>query len=176
MKILYLMGAGHVGSTVIDVVIGAHPRIESLGEAWKLPSAWAEPASERVCACGAAIHACAFWQEARRLWAERVGDDDVARYVALISLPALAYSPQRPRYPPPLGAPRCQLAALAALARTRLREDRLRPASRPVAARADRAPAVFVHRTVSGTGGAGRSVARRALPVQSASAGSSSCS
>ena len=82
MKILYLMGAGHVGSTVIDVVIGAHPRIESLGEAWKLPGAWADPASERVCACGEAILACAFWREARAVWAEQVGDDDVARYVA----------------------------------------------------------------------------------------------
>jgi hypothetical protein len=81
MKILYLMGAGHVGSTVIDVVIGAHPRIESLGEAWKLPGAWADPGSERVCACGTAIRACAFWREARGVWAELVGDDDVARYV-----------------------------------------------------------------------------------------------
>ena len=82
MKILYLMGAGHVGSTVIDVVIGAHPRIESLGEAWKLPGAWADPASDRVCACGTAIRTCAFWREARGVWAELVGDDDVARYVA----------------------------------------------------------------------------------------------
>ena len=81
MKILYLMGAGHVGSTVIDVVIGAHPRIESLGEAWKLPLAWADPGSERICACGAPIPACAFWREARKVWAELVGDDDVARYV-----------------------------------------------------------------------------------------------
>jgi hypothetical protein len=66
---------------VIDVVIGAHPRIESLGEAWKLPGAWADPGSERVCACGTAIRACAFWREARGVWAELVGDDDVARYV-----------------------------------------------------------------------------------------------
>ncbi len=84
MKILYLMGAGHVGSTVIDVVIGAHPRVESLGEAWKLPGAWADPASERVCACGTPIRACTFWCEARRVWAQLVGDDDVARYVALM--------------------------------------------------------------------------------------------
>jgi hypothetical protein len=85
MKILYLMGAGHVGSTVIDVVIGAHPRIESLGEAWKLPGAWLDPASERVCACGAPIRACAFWREARGYWAELVGDDDVGRYVGGMS-------------------------------------------------------------------------------------------
>jgi hypothetical protein len=84
MKILYLMGAGHVGSTVIDVVIGAHPRIESLGEAWKLPMAWADPESDRVCACGASIAGCAFWREARKVWVEQVGDDDVAHYVALM--------------------------------------------------------------------------------------------
>lgn len=82
MKILYLMGAGHVGSTVIDVVIGAHPQIESLGEAWKLPGAWLEPESERVCACGTPIRTCAFWREARAHWSQLVGDDDVARYVA----------------------------------------------------------------------------------------------
>jgi hypothetical protein len=84
MKLLYLMGAGHVGSTVMDVVIGAHPGIESLGEAWKLPLAWADPESDRVCACGTRIHGCAFWREARKLWAEQVGDDDVARFVALM--------------------------------------------------------------------------------------------
>jgi hypothetical protein len=69
---------------VIDVVIGAHPRIESLGEAWKLPLAWADPKSDRVCACGAPIADCAFWREARKAWGERVGDDDVARFVALM--------------------------------------------------------------------------------------------
>jgi hypothetical protein len=84
MKLLYLMGAGHVGSTVMDVVIGAHPRIESLGEAWKLPLAWADPASDRVCACGQPIHGCAFWRDVRKLWAEQVGDDDVARLVTLM--------------------------------------------------------------------------------------------
>jgi hypothetical protein len=84
MKILYLMGAGHVGSTVIDVVIAANPRIESLGEAWKLPTAWAGEGTERICACGAPIPACPFWREVRKVWAELAGDDDVARLVALM--------------------------------------------------------------------------------------------
>ena len=82
MKILYLMGAGHVGSTVIDVVIGAQPRIESLGEAWKLPTTWVAPDTDRPCACGAEIRACPFWADVRRAWADRVGDDDVDAYVA----------------------------------------------------------------------------------------------
>jgi hypothetical protein len=82
MKILYLMGAGHVGSTVIDVVIGAQPRIESLGEAWKLPIAWAEPETERACACGAPIRDCPFWREVRRVWNARLGGDELADYLA----------------------------------------------------------------------------------------------
>jgi hypothetical protein len=82
MKILYLMGAGHVGSTVIDVVIGAQPRIESLGEAWKLPLTWEPPETDRPCACGALIRECAFWGEVRKVWGEKVGDDDVAAYLA----------------------------------------------------------------------------------------------
>jgi hypothetical protein len=82
MKILYLMGAGHVGSTVIDVVIGAQPQIESLGEAWKLPTTWQTPETERPCACGALIRDCAFWRDVRRVWAEKVGDEDEGAYLA----------------------------------------------------------------------------------------------
>jgi len=83
LKIVYLMGAGHIGSTVIDVVLGSHPRLESMGELWKLAPALLAGA-ERSCACGASVHECGFWREVRRAWAERVGDDDLARYVELV--------------------------------------------------------------------------------------------
>ncbi|MGH7288211.1 MAG: sulfotransferase [Myxococcota bacterium] len=82
LKLIYLMGAGHIGSTVIDVVLGTHPRIESMGELWKLPQAWLK-GSPRSCACGASVHDCAFWSQVRKGWAELAGDDDVARHVVL---------------------------------------------------------------------------------------------
>jgi len=83
LKIVYLMGAGHIGSTVIDVVLGSHPQLESMGELWKLAPAWLAGA-ERSCACGESVHVCPFWKEARKAWAERVGDDDLARYISLM--------------------------------------------------------------------------------------------
>ena len=82
MKLVYFMGAGHIGSTVIEVVLGTHPRLESVGEVWKLPVAWVL-GSERTCACGASVHACAFWQEVRKRWTELMGEDSVSRYVGL---------------------------------------------------------------------------------------------
>lgn len=78
------MGAGHIGSTVIEVVLGTHPHLESVGEVWKLPFAWAAQ-SERTCACGASVHACNFWQDVRKRWKELLGEDGVSRYVGLRS-------------------------------------------------------------------------------------------
>jgi len=82
LKLIYLMGAGHIGSTVIEVVLGGHPHLQSVGEVWKLPVAWVT-GGERTCACGAPVQTCPFWQRVRSEWAGIVGSDAVARYTEL---------------------------------------------------------------------------------------------
>lgn len=83
MKVLYVTGAGHIGSTILDIVLGNHPRIQGVGELSKLHrSGWSGDAGRR-CACGSLVAECSFWSRVRRRWAEAVGGDDVARYVEL---------------------------------------------------------------------------------------------
>lgn len=59
-KVLYIAGYGRSGSTVLDVILGHHPEIASVGELAYLVEDWTE--SERHCACGRSYQQCEFWQ------------------------------------------------------------------------------------------------------------------
>jgi hypothetical protein len=66
----------------LDIVLGAHPALESVGELCFLAEAgWI---NGEYCACGKRGTDCEFWTEVRREWARRVGADDVAAYHALV--------------------------------------------------------------------------------------------
>ena len=85
VKVLYIMGAGHIGSTVVDVVLGHHPRLESLGEILKFHRfGWAAD-PKRNCSCGQTVHGCPFWSEVRERWIRDTGDVGGARQLALQS-------------------------------------------------------------------------------------------
>src|SRR5512138_347128 len=81
MKVLYIMGAGHIGSTIVDIVLGRHPHVESLGELSKFHRAGWTPDSSRVCACGSPVFECPFWVEVRRRWSGMTGYTDSREYV-----------------------------------------------------------------------------------------------
>ena len=86
MKVVYVTGAGHIGSTILDIVLGNHPEIQGVGEVNKLHrSGWVSDSGRR-CACGEAIPECSFWPEVRHRWASSLGGDDVPRYVHLQGL------------------------------------------------------------------------------------------
>ncbi|MGH8583955.1 MAG: sulfotransferase family protein [Gammaproteobacteria bacterium] len=80
-KVLYVMGLWRSGSTVLDIVLGNHERIESVGELRNLPIvAWS---GNGLCACGATANACTFWEAVRLRWEEKVGDGRVQELIAL---------------------------------------------------------------------------------------------
>lgn len=82
MKVIYIMGAGHIGSTVFDIVLGAHPHIESLGEISKFHRfGWIDD-ENRKCACGSSVYECSFWSQVRQKWA-MAGRNNAERYVRL---------------------------------------------------------------------------------------------
>jgi hypothetical protein len=104
VKILYIMGAGRSGSTILDIVLGNHPNVEGMGELSNLVrNGWIGGESlsgiERkrlrvpICACGRrtfipnvedAAEACPFWSSVRREWVERVDfQDDIESYPTL---------------------------------------------------------------------------------------------
>jgi hypothetical protein len=73
---LYIMGAGHSGSTVLDIMLGNHPEIVGVGELGNFTL----PVRGNYCACGQPSGKCGFWSEVQRKWTHRVGVDGVAGY------------------------------------------------------------------------------------------------
>lgn len=86
MRVVYVMGSGRSGSTVLDVVLGNHAEAVSVGELTNISrSGWTGGRATRspFCACGRRLGECPFWSEVRREWADRVGEKGVLDYVAL---------------------------------------------------------------------------------------------
>jgi Sulfotransferase family len=73
---LYIIGRGHSGSTILDILLGNSSQIESVGQ---LLSGMSH-ANREVCSCGAAMPECPFWRETRT-WveAEGIGWDEACR-------------------------------------------------------------------------------------------------
>jgi hypothetical protein len=83
LKIVYIMGAGHIGSTVVDIVLGHDRHIESLGEVAKYHRYGWELDENRKCACGSSVFACPFWSEVRSRWSKAVEESDGRRQLEL---------------------------------------------------------------------------------------------
>jgi hypothetical protein len=59
-KYIYICSAGHSGSTLLDLLIGSHSKIESLGEINQLPK---NISLNTTCMCGNPVRSCALWEE-----------------------------------------------------------------------------------------------------------------
>jgi hypothetical protein len=81
VRVIYVMGAGRSGSTLLDIVLGNHPQVESMGELTNLVrDCWVRGV---YCACGVMGRECDFWKEVRLQWTDRMGSDDIAAYAEL---------------------------------------------------------------------------------------------
>ncbi len=56
--VVYVMGYGRSGSTLLDTILNNHPSVTSVGEVANLPD-WVS--REHPCACGALLESCTFW-------------------------------------------------------------------------------------------------------------------
>jgi len=67
VKVIYVVGVGHSGSTLLDLLLGSHSRIESLGEMEEFDRYMSrEPSirdARRTCTCGARYKECEFWRK-----------------------------------------------------------------------------------------------------------------
>jgi len=66
MRVIYIAGAAHSGSTLLDLMLNAHPEIVSVGEVLKLNRqlGYRDPESKNYapCSCGApSLLQCKFW-------------------------------------------------------------------------------------------------------------------
>jgi hypothetical protein len=123
VKVLKIVGLGRSGSTILDIVLGNHPQIESVGEVANLMfNGWVsqeslrgiDPKSLRVplCTCGKRLdipnietpaEACPFWSSVRRELVERTDRDSIESYPKLENhfglkrrWPRLLYEKRRP--------------------------------------------------------------------------------
>lgn len=58
----YIMGRGHSGSTILDVLLGNNSEIESVGE---ILSGVGRFDPNKKCSCGATVSDCSFWRAVR---------------------------------------------------------------------------------------------------------------
>jgi hypothetical protein len=59
LKLLYIASSGLSGSTVLDLLLGAHPFCWTLGEFHVLP--WELRTNTHPCGCGSLVEQCSFW-------------------------------------------------------------------------------------------------------------------
>jgi hypothetical protein len=103
VKVLEITGLGRSGSTILDIVLGNHPDIESVGEVGNLTlNGWVsreslrgiDPSKRRIpiCTCGKRLdvlyvgapeEACPFWARVRSEWVERADPESVETYPKL---------------------------------------------------------------------------------------------
>jgi hypothetical protein len=77
MRLIYIAGTAHSGSTLLDLMLNAHPQMVSVGEILKInraPKIWRSGALKSACTCGAStLEQCEFWSRVIRLIAETEG-------------------------------------------------------------------------------------------------------
>ena len=105
VRVLSITGLDRSGSTILDIVLGNHPHIESVGEVANIfMNGWISRESLRgidpkgryvpICTCGKRLdvlyvdtpdEACPFWSRVRREWIERTDPDSIENYPKLRS-------------------------------------------------------------------------------------------
>lgn len=64
-KLVSIIGSGHSGSTLLDLVLGNHSRIQSVGEIQNWDQYLAQ---KKNCSCGVPPYSCEFWQQVVEEW------------------------------------------------------------------------------------------------------------
>jgi len=69
-----IVGAGHSGSTLLDMILGGHSSMLSLGEITRFDE---YRVAELPCTCGHAVHSCTFWLAVMDKWEDLIMDTTV---------------------------------------------------------------------------------------------------
>jgi hypothetical protein len=78
-KVVYIMGHGYSGSTLLTFLLGTHPQIATIGELGIAPQAKEEleGPEEYLCSCLTPVRQCDFWRRVSQEMAARGHDFDV---------------------------------------------------------------------------------------------------
>ena len=64
VKILYVMGEGRSGSTILDIILGTHSDIIGVGELWSMLTENEKLTGQ--CSCGKTVGECEFWTSTKK--------------------------------------------------------------------------------------------------------------
>jgi len=67
IDLVYILSPGHSGSTLLGLLLGAHPAIATVGELKDVPRSYR---GDESCSCGELMRKCAFWSVIARRLAE----------------------------------------------------------------------------------------------------------
>jgi hypothetical protein len=79
-KYIYICAAGHSGSTLLDLLLGSHSNVESLGEISQLPK---NIALNTICMCGQPVRTCPLWANVFNSLGRKFGVDLISNPYAL---------------------------------------------------------------------------------------------
>lgn len=68
IKLIYVVGLGHSGSTLLDLILGSHNSIESVGELKDFGEYFSNdllPREKYICTCGLPANECEYWHKVR---------------------------------------------------------------------------------------------------------------
>ncbi len=83
IRVVYVMGAGRSGSTVLDTILNNHEDVLGVGE---LVHLFIEgSASKENCSCGEARDTCAIWSSVRERWSELTGLSSITEHERLMT-------------------------------------------------------------------------------------------
>ena len=76
IPVIYVIGSGRSGSTLLGQLLGGHSEVFYAGEAYNYRNSHlhARAGRERWCSCGEPVYGCAFWQRVRDRLAGEWGD------------------------------------------------------------------------------------------------------
>jgi hypothetical protein len=81
LRVVYVVGSSHSGSTLLALLADEHPEVASIGETAVKPRIRREGrATQQPCSCGALLQDCAFWRRIFAAMATRGGEGDVSRW------------------------------------------------------------------------------------------------
>jgi hypothetical protein len=89
MKIIYIAGLYHTGSTLMDLTLGNLPKVIGLGEIYK----GLREGFEEMCSCGQLTKDCPFWGDIQKFLREKKDLDIQAKYDLVISTFVEKYGP-----------------------------------------------------------------------------------
>lgn len=83
IRVVYVMGAGRSGSTVLDTILNNHEDVIGVGE---LVHLFIEgSAAKENCSCGEARDACEIWRSVRERWSELTGLPSITQHERLMT-------------------------------------------------------------------------------------------